>query len=267
MYLFILKQGFDASEYNVNIWPSFDIRINRNIRFVKLMSQKTVALPWDRYEFGIETDVYLSDEKSKIINIHNDLGLDTDNVKIRCEDYEPIFGAGLDYTNSINVNILNASRVLTQDNEKKARIKLTIQYPARDSSVELMYRSSIPSGLPKLNFQTPIKTTVNKRESSGRVYNQRGTQYRNFKIIESDIYREPIRNYEVEVLLNQSYDEAAQIEKFYYDQEADPYTFTQADYVYLFPDQLTGPVIITDLETRRLSYDRWQLKMKFVRNL
>jgi hypothetical protein len=229
------------------------------------MNKKTKALDYGSTFDKYYSEFTISGTKDAIFALASFLDGDIGQCEITTQGGEYIFGAGVDYTFPFSCNITTDSKPYSQDDFATAEIKLKIQGLGYiDSGVkQIVYRSGITAGLPYLNYQTPIKRTINKNQSSYDLleFGESGM------ITEVKADGNAVKNYILDIPLAQNFEEAARIEKYFFDQRAVPFLMTDIDYINLFATQATDNVMITGLTTSRVDLNDWRLSLKLITNV
>lgn len=259
-----------TNQYTVDVVRQFKTTVNRGIEYVRGLNMKSQAFDhgvlYDKYF----TDIMIQSDKVSMQAISEDLNKDIEQILITCGDGEYIFGAGIDYTRDILCNILNSTRPFSQDNIALSTIKLSLQglsVEFTSVTIPLSYRASIPYTQDVFpdgaNIQTPVDRQIVKKESthSSLRHADRG------KNIEVDSSGVPISAYDISIVLDQTFAEASEIEKFVHRQRATPFVFTQLNFLYLFPDQDTKEVMIKGLVSTRINHNNWRLTLKLSSNV
>jgi hypothetical protein len=260
-----LYQSVGTLSFTVNILEGFKSAPYKRIEYLELMSKKTKA-----YDYGSTFDKYYSEftisgTKDDIFSLADALGNDVGQCEIMTQGDEYIFGAGIDVDFIFLCNITSQNRPYSQDDFATAEIKLKIQgIGIFDGGInQIKYRDNITAGLPKLNYQTPIKRIISKRENAYDLleFGQSGT------FTDVNTGGDPLKNYILDIPLAQTFDEAARIEKYFHTQRAVPFLMSDISFINLFPDQATENVMMTGLVTNRVGLNDWRLSLKLITNV
>lgn len=250
--------------FDVDILNPFRYQYIQKVEYSKNLNSKTTAYNYGSLADKWVNEITIQDTKENMELISQYLINDVAQCVVTLGDGEQIFGAGIDYTEAIQCNIINSSRQFSQDSIALSTIKLTLEAIKYNvSGDQLKYRLMITSGFPaKLNFQTPIDRTMNKRQSSFQSENfgAFGNIWeKNVSVVSS--------NYDLSLVFDQTEAEMAQIEKHVSVQRTNPFFFSEADIVYLFPDQLANKVMITGFIGTRVNHNNWRCTLKMVTNV
>jgi hypothetical protein len=171
--------------------------------------------------------------KSDIFNLSKRFKKSFSQIVVTAEAGELIFGAGIDYSNTITCNLLNSSSIAyPQQNLALAEIPLSVE-ALESNSLQLAFDGAISSALPDLNYQTPVARAINKRDT-------------------------PFSSASLQ---------AAQIEKFYNTQRSTPFVWPSLDCLDLFEGQETDNVMITSFRSTPIDLDNWRVNMRIVTNV
>ena len=255
------------TDIDVDVLSTFKCQPYQKVDYIELMSKKTKP-----YNYGTDYDKLYSEftitgTKAEMINIADLLDSNKGQIQITTSDGEYIFGAGIDYDNPFLCNITDNTRPYTQDNFATAEIKLKVEcmgYVSGSDVNQVFYRASIPAGLPTcLNYQTPIRRSIGKNENDFTL--QKFGEFGMITEVNSSL--DPVNNYILDIVFAQTFDEAAQIEKYYNTQRSTPFLLSNISNIDLFPNQDTDNVIIGGLKTNRVGLNDWRLSLRLITNV
>jgi hypothetical protein len=252
-----------TTPYNVTVEKAFTPVQAQTVEHLKTTNGQTHA-----YNRGATFDKFTSSFtiqglKSDIFDLSKQLKKSINQVVITAESGELIFGAGIDYTNTITCNILNSGKIkYDQKNFRLAEIPLSVE-ALESNSLQLAFDGAVSAVLPDLNYQLPVVRLLNKREKvfSSASFGDYGSN------IEVDETGEPINSFVFDLTFKQKTSETAQIEKYYNEQRSTPFVWPTLDCLDLFEGQATDNVMITKLSTKRDDVNHWTSKIRIVTNV
>jgi hypothetical protein len=219
---------------------------NRGSTFDKFTSSFTIQ--------GLKADIFeLSKKFKKSFN----------QIVVTTEAGELIFGAGIDYTNTITCNSLSGNAInYSQQNLALAEIPLTVE-ALESNSLQLAFKGVVSAVLPDLYYQTPVGRVINKRDLpfSSASFGDYGSN------IEVGNSGEPIFGFTIDLSFSQTELQTAQIEKYYNTQRSTPFIWPSLDCLDLFEGQATDNIMITSLRTSPVDLDSWRINMRIVTNV
>ena len=252
-----------TTPYNVTVKSTFTPTQAQTVEYVKTTNGQTQA-----YNRGSTFDKFTSSFtiqglKSDIFDLSKQFKKSINQIVITAESGELIFGAGVDYANTITCNILNSGKI--KYDQRDLRIaEIPIKVEALESnSLQLGFDSSVSAVLPNLNYQFPVVRLLSKQEKvfSSASFGDYGSN------IEVDDSGEPINSFVFDLTFKQKTSETAQIEKYYNTQRSTPFVWPTLDCLDLFEGQATDSVMITKLSTKRDDVNNWTSKIRIVTNV
>lgn len=267
MIIYLNQNGGEFSGnrgFPVTITRNFVSRQIQQVDYVEPLNANIEA-----YNYGSDYDKFQSTFtieglKTLIKELHDTLRHDNNQVEIDCEDYELIFGAGIDYSERIICNITNYSRVYSQENLELSRIELQVEaigVKVTDSSAtQLQFKSGIPDGMPfdKLNYQTPVEIVNNKKQND--LQTDRFGDYG--MITKVDAFDETLSSVVVRFTFAQDEQETAQIEKFVNTQRSDLFFWEGLECLDLLYNQDIKRVMITGFATQYVNLNDWRVSLE-----
>jgi len=258
-----LTDSSGSANYNVDIKKGYKPLQSQSVEYVKTTNGQTQA-----YNRGATFDKFTSSFtiqglKSDIFELSKKFKKNFNQIIITAEAGELIFGAGIDYTNTITCNSLSSSSInYSQQNLALAEIPLSVE-ALESNSLQLAFDVAVSAVLPDLYYQVPVGKVINKRDLpfSAASFGDYGSN------IEVDDSGEPIFGFTINLTFSQTRLQAAQIEKYYNTHRSTPFVWPSLDCLDLFEGQATDNVMITALNTSPVDLDHWRVTMRIVTNV
>ncbi len=258
-----LTDSSGSANYNVDIKKNYTPIQTQSVEYVKTTNGQTQA-----YNRGTTFDKFTSSFtiqglKSDIFTLSKQFKKNFNQIVITAESGELIFGAGIDYSNTITCNLLNSSSIAyPQQNLALAEIPLSVE-ALSSNSLQLAFDGAISAVLPDLNYQAPVARVVNKRDTpfNSASFGDYGSN------IEVDDSGEPIFGFTIDLTFSQTRLQAAQIEKYYNAQRSTPFVWPSLDCLDLFEGQEADNVMITNFRSTPIDLDNWRVNMRIVTNV
>ena len=250
-----------SANYNVDIKPDYKPEQTQSVEYIKTTNGQTQAYNRGATEDKFRSSFAIQGLKADIFELSKKFKKSFGHAIITAEANELIFGAGIDYTNTITCNILNNGISYPQNNMALAEIPLKVE-ALSSNSLQIAFIAAI-SGVPDLYYQTPVTRIINKQETpySAAAFGDFGTN------TEVDGSGEPIFSFTVDLTFSQTQLQAAQIEKFVNTQRSTPFVWPSLTCLDLFEGQATDNVMIVGFSTSPAALDDWRLTIRIVTNV
>jgi len=241
---------------SVEVNSKFKPTYIRALKFITAMSGKTLVSDRgenaDKYECTFTVVGGLDDISSLVTNLNAETGqiiIDTEGGKI--------FGSGIDYTGTFTCNVMNI-----------------IEYPIRDLVTALVtikvrvvspivYNASIPTTLPELFYDWPVKRSINKQKTPFQALEQ--GDFGNSTRVDST--GTPFNSQSVTVRLRATDEEFGQLHRFVADKRGDTFTLNTGVCLELFLNSTSESVIITNFKYTPDGFKFWNVEMTMVNNV
>jgi hypothetical protein len=252
-----------SANYNVDAKRSFKHDQSQAVEYIVTTNGQTQAFNRGATYDKFTSSFTITGLKDDIFELSKQFKRGFGQLVITAESGELIFGAGIDYSNTITCNLLNSGKIsYPQSDFVLAEIPIKVEALV-SNGIQLAFKSGVSAVLPTLNYQTTINRVLGKNDKphTSAAFGDYGTN------IEVDESGEPINNFTIDLTFIQNEEQTAQIEKFYNTQRSTPFLWPALNQLDLFEGQETDNVMITELSTNKDSIKFWTSKMRIVANV
>jgi len=243
----------DLTAYTVDIQPSYQPSWSRAIKFYSSFSQSLLSS--DR---GINSDKYNC--SFSIIGDIDDLkliatSLNSEKKQITIDtEGEKIFGPAIDHTSVFTCNILNEVSYPIRD-ILTSTLQISIQAVSN-----IVYDGSVSAVLPELFYQLPVNRLISfhKRPFSASTQGDYGNMVR------VDNLGNVINAETATIVLDQTTEELAQLQKFLSTQRGYPFILTTTN-IELFLNSLSTSVVVTSFSFKQVNVKFWTASLTLVK--
>ena len=226
------------------------------------------------FDFGetfdkFRTSIVILDFKEKIEEFIETLKISLNQIEIELNPSELIFGAGLDYTNSIFCNVLNNTISYPQIDNGFASLTLDLE-ALTSNGLQLSFKESINPFFPtNLAFQFELERNLDRdgKPFSSLEHGVQGNSFSFYATTVAPFLRTALSKgyFDLNFICDEA--TAGSFEKQISIQRFEPLVLPFENLPYLFENQETSEVIILNLNSSRLSFNKWSITISLVNNV